>query len=113
MLEKEAISVGFLLNDNYADGTDVSWIWDVNFEQLSTINITSILVGGIRKYDMAIRLKIAGMDANIFNLCDDYDALLNSIKNAKNDKVYLLCTYTAMTSLRKYLHEKKYINNLW
>lgn len=113
MLEKQAISVGFLLNDNYADGTDVSWIWDVNFEQLSTINITSILVGGIRKYDMAIRLKIAGMDANIFNLCDDYDALLNSIKNAKNDKVYLLCTYTAMTSLRKYLHEKKYINNLW
>ena len=113
MLENQSITVGFLLNDNYADGTDVSWIWDVNFEQLSTLNISSILVGGIRAYDMAIRLKIAGMNESDFILCENYDTLLSSIKNTESDKVYLLCTYTAMTSFRKYLHEKKYIDNLW
>lgn len=50
----------FVLNDNIADGRDISWIWDVDFEQ--AVNQTSTLVvGGSRALDLALRLKYAGI----------------------------------------------------
>ena len=47
-----------MLNDNYADGTDVSWIWDVDFERFQDLTINDVFVSGIRCYDMAVRLKM-------------------------------------------------------
>ena len=102
-----------MLNDNYADGRDVSWIWDVDFEKISALNIEDIFVSGIRMYDMAVRLKIAGLDVNKFILEEDYEELTNKIKNSVSKKVYILATYTAMINYRKYLHSKGYINKLW
>jgi UDP-N-acetylmuramyl tripeptide synthase len=112
-LNKNEFSAVFMLNDNYADGRDVSWIWDVDFEKISTLKIEDIFVSGIRMYDMAVRLKIAGLDVSKFILEEDYEELTNKIKNSVSKKVYILATYTAMINYRKYLHSKGYIHKLW
>lgn len=112
-LDSENKSIALLLNDNYADGKDVSWIWDVDFEDLNDNNIHNIMVSGIRLYDMSIRLKVAGFDEDLFCICHNYDALLNSIENCNDSMIYLLATYTAMTSFRKFLNAKGYIKKLW
>lgn len=106
-------SAVFMLNDNYADGRDVSWIWDVDFEKISTLNIKDIFISGLRLYDMAVRLKVSGLDYNKFILEEDYEKLTNNIKESSSKKIYILATYTAMINYRKYLHSKGYIKKLW
>ncbi len=112
-LDNRNFSAAFLLNDNYADGRDISWIWDVNFEQATTLKIDDIIVGGVRAYDMAIRLKIAGFDPESFKICHSFEKIVDSIKSSKSDFIYILATYTAMIDFRKYLHSKGYIEKLW
>lgn len=113
LLNSESFSAAFLLNDNYADGRDVSWIWDVDFEKLTTTNINEVFVSGIRSYDMAVRLKVAGLNPSSFIIKDNFEELTTSLENAKEDKIYILATYTAMINYRKYLHSKGYIKKLW
>lgn len=55
--EKELL---FVLNDNIADGCDISWIWDINFSVLN--NVTKVVTSGTRAYDIAIRIKYSGYD---------------------------------------------------
>jgi UDP-N-acetylmuramyl tripeptide synthase len=112
-LDKRTINTAFMLNDNYADGRDVSWIWDVNFEKLSSLNIDKVMISGIRLYDMAVRLKVAGLPQKSFKLCEEYAGLLNEIKSCETPTVYILATYTAMINFRKYLHSNGYIKKLW
>ena len=112
-LDKRKINLSLLLNDNYADGKDVSWIWDVNFERLTDLNVNKVMISGIRLYDMAIRLKVAGFSSDDFLLCSDEESLLNEIKTCSGEIVYILATYTAMINLRKYLHSKGYIDKIW
>lgn len=112
-LNKEKFAAAFLLNDNYADGQDVSWIWDVDFEKLTETNIDEVYISGLRAYDMAVRLKTAGLNPNKFVIEERYEALTEAIKNGSCNKLYILATYTAMINYRKYLHSKGYIKNLW
>jgi len=112
-LNKENFSTLFMLNDNYADGTDVSWIWDVNFEKLSSLPIKDVFISGTRLYDMAVRLKTAGLNTDSFIIEEDYELLTEKIKNSSTERVYILATYTAMINYRKYLHSKGYIKKLW
>ena len=112
-LNKEDFSTLFMLNDNYADGTDVSWIWDVDFERLKELPIKDVFVSGIRLYDMAVRLKVAGLNSEKFILEENYEALTEKIKNSSTNRIYILATYTAMINYRKYLHSKGYIKKLW
>lgn len=111
-LSKNNVSLAFILNDNYADSRDVSWIWDVNFEKLKELSLGKIMVSGLRMYDMAIRLKVSGITENPC-LCLDYNDLLNNIKIADSNDVYILATYTAMISLRRFLYKNKLIKKLW
>ncbi|MFB0919322.1 MAG: MurT ligase domain-containing protein [Oscillospiraceae bacterium] len=89
------------LNDNSADGKDVSWIWDANFEKLSEMSelIPEIYVSGIRSGDMAVRLKYAGIDENKLRVFDDYDELIDAMKK-QSLPVIIMPTYTAMMDLR-------------
>ncbi len=112
-LNQNEFSAVFMLNDNYADGRDVSWIWDVDFEKISTLKIEDVFVSGLRMYDMAVRLKVAGLNVDRFILKEDYEELTDRIKESASKKVYILATYTAMINYRKYLHSKGYINKLW
>ena len=101
-LNKDAFSCAFLLNDNYADGRDVSWIWDVNFENLANVKLDEVYVSGMRSFDMAVRLKTAGLSPSSFVIEEEYEGLTEKIKNGKNKKLYILATYTAMINYRKY-----------
>jgi UDP-N-acetylmuramyl tripeptide synthase len=112
-LSKDSLSVAFLLNDNYADGRDVSWIWDVNFEKLAGLDVKDVFISGERMYDMAIRLKIAGISVDKFKIDGEFSTLTENIKISTGNKIYILATYTAMINYRKYLHSKGYIKKLW
>ena len=112
-LNKESFSTLFMLNDNYADGRDVSWIWDVNFEKLSSLPIEDVFISGIRLYDMAVRLKTAGLKEESFIIEEDYEKLTEKPKASKSNNIYILATYTAMINYRKFLYSKGYIKKLW
>ena len=103
----------FLLNDNFADGTDVSWIWDAELELLNKLS-TKIVVSGIRAEDLVLRLKYAD-----FNLCDIHmeknieKALEDALANIKDyETLYLLSTYTAMLEIRKILYSRGLVKGL-
>lgn len=91
-----------IINDNYADGRDVSWLWDANFELLSGYNKTAV-VSGIRAADMAVRLRYAGINnKNIVvteNIKEAFFQALDGVE--KGEKLYVLPTYTALLELEK------------
>lgn len=101
-----------LLNDKYADGTDISWIWDVDFEVLNSINskIKNIYVSGIRKDDMALRLKYAGF--NNIKVIESYEELIRESIKDKLD-VYIMPTYTSMMDLRSIISKKYGYKDFW
>ena len=100
-------SFGFLLNANYADGIDTSWIWDGNFEQLKDHQIPYFMTGGERYKDITTRLKMAGIEE--LTTKPDLSDVLEEIKRMPTEHVYLLATYTVVLQLRKQLAEKGYI----
>lgn len=112
-LDKRNLDLAVLLNDNYADGRDVSWIWDVDFENLANLKLNKIMVSGIRLYDMAVRLKIAGLKDENFTLSENFDKLLEELKNCNGEIIYVLATYTAMIDFRKFLYSNGFIKKLW
>ena len=89
----------FCLNDNIADGTDISWIWDAAFEKLDFSENASFAVSGTRLEDMALRIKYAGADESQVMKIHGESALLDFIEKS-DTPVYILPTYTAMLSLR-------------
>lgn len=99
---KDKINLLIVLNDNFADSRDVSWIWDTNWEVLSG-RVKTILVSGIRAWDMATRLKYAGfkMSKNMINTNINY-SLNFTVKTLKSDEqLIILPTYTAMLEIQK------------
>lgn len=111
--ENNPVNLALMLNDNYADGTDVSWIWDVDFERLASLHVKNTLIGGIRLYDMAVRLKTANLNEETFKLCETDESFVEALENLSTETTYILVTYTAMLNLRKLLHSKGYINKIW
>jgi lipid II isoglutaminyl synthase (glutamine-hydrolysing) len=91
------------LNDNYADGRDVSWIWDAQFELIPPYK--SIVVSGVRAEDMAVRLKYAGISENQITVEGDLKSALDLAlsQTHAHETLYLLPTYTALLSLHKML----------
>lgn len=103
LLSKEDISLICLLNDNYADGLDVSWIYDSYYEKLKDLPIKDIYVSGKRKEDMKRRLEIAEVYDGEIREFDYENEIHDIIKNAKSSNIYILSTYTAMLRLREVL----------
>ncbi len=93
-----------IINDKYADGRDVSWLWDANFELLKNYK-NEIVVSGIRAYDMATRLKYADFPAEKIKIIPDIkeslDYALNSI--SENSQLLIMPTYTALLEMQKIL----------
>ena len=106
LLENDPISLYCFLNDKYADGTDVSWIYDSYYEKLKKLNIKSLKVSGIRKKDMKRRLEIADIYHGEIKEFDYENEILENIKKEETDKIYILSTYTAMLRLREVLKLK-------
>jgi len=110
-IDEREVTLMFLLNDKYADGTDVSWIYDAYFEKLAVMKVSKVIIGGDRAYDMAIRLKVAGLDKVNFTICKSYDEVINAVRKQEKD-VYAFTTYTAMTTFRSYLVDKGYAERI-
>ena len=100
------------LNDRKADGTDVSWIWDVDFELLKEKS-RLVVPAGVRAHDLAVRLKYAGVPAEPPQV-DPARALDHLIKStADGDTVHVLCTYTAMLDVRAELVRRGWASPYW
>ena len=100
------------LNDRKADGTDVSWIWDVDFEQLKG-KAKLVIPAGVRAHDLAVRLKYAGVEAQPPETEPGkaLDALIK--RTNEGDTAYVLCTYTAMLDLRAELVRRGWAQPYW
>lgn len=107
--EKDPFSIGVVLNDRPADGTDVSWIWDGEFEKLNDFEIPYVGVSGIRREEMALRLKVAGVSEDKLSITDSIESLIASFQEVPTEKIYVMATYTAVLNLRKALAEKGYL----
>jgi len=102
------------LNDMTGDGKDVSWIWDVDFEQLLQLEgkIDKLFVSGMRAGDMAVRLKYAGIPAEQISVCSSSEELLAVC--ARQDKpVYIMPNYTSMLNLRELLSKRYGFSDYW
>ena len=102
-----------LLNDGIADGTDVSWIWDVDWESQAPY-CRSLTVGGRRAADMALRLEYAGLPAPAAPPQVDVGRALRQAFDAvqPDDQLIILPTYTAMLDVRQRLGRMG-ATNLW
>jgi UDP-N-acetylmuramyl tripeptide synthase len=98
------------LNDRIADGRDISWIWDVDFEQLVP-QIGRAVCTGTRAAEMGMRLKYAGLDPSAIVVDPDPSAALAAI--AGEPRSYLLATYTAMLDLRRRLADQGLVRPFW
>lgn len=86
--------VAFFINDQVADGHDISWIWDIDFEELAGQPDTVVFAGGSRAHDLAVRLKYAGIEAAVIeNIEDAFDRLGALPSDAA---VYAIANYTAL-----------------
>ena len=92
--------VAFFINDQVADGRDISWIWDIDFEELADQPDTVVFAGGSRAHDLAVRLKYAGIEAAVVESIEDAFARLGALTAAgvlpADAAVYAIANYTAL-----------------
>ncbi len=106
------VTTCFMLNDRAADGKDVSWIFDVNFERVSHV-IKKAFCGGERAFDMAIRINISGVEKENIKTFPSYQLFLDLLSECEDDIVYTFVTYTCMLDFRKFLFDRKHISKLY
>ena len=92
--------VAFFINDQVADGRDISWIWESDFEELAGQPDTVVFAGGSRAHDLAVRLKYAGIEAAVIESIEDAFARLGALTAAgvlpADAAVYAIANYTAL-----------------
>lgn len=96
-------SLSVLLNANYADGIDTSWIWDANFELIHEMDITEINAGGVRHSEIARRLRVSGYDSSKISEKESLEEVMQAIEKQESKHAYILATYTAMLAFRELL----------
>jgi UDP-N-acetylmuramyl tripeptide synthase len=102
------------LNDGIADGRDVSWIWDVDWEVLLA-GLDRVVVTGERAAEMALRCKYAGFAPEAIDVVPELDRALDRglELTAVGGELVVLPTYTAMLALRKIVSERGFVRPYW
>lgn len=102
-----------VINDEYADGRDVSWLWDCNIEPLKSFK-GRVYVGGVRRFDMAICLKYQGIVCEVVDT-PEIEEMMQATVHEMQPKEHLLIipTYTAMLGVRKWIARKKGGRRIW
>jgi UDP-N-acetylmuramyl tripeptide synthase len=101
------------LNDAIADGRDVSWIWDVDFEPLLD-GLETLVVTGDRSAELALRFTYAGFPAERLEVVPTLEGALDrGLALAGSDELVLLPTYTAMLALRKIIGSRGHVAQYW
>lgn len=101
--DKEEKELLIVLNDNAADGHDVSWIWDINF---NINNVKRIVTSGTRAYDMAIRIKTSGFEKEKIEPYLDLEEAVKALYKT-NTKKYVIANYTALQPTRNIIKNYK------
>ncbi len=94
-----------ILNDNIADGRDVSWIWDADVER-AVPRVRRLVCSGSRAAEMALRWRYAGVDPDRIEVVPELEAALAAATEGAGEQVVVLPTYTAMLQLRELLHRE-------
>lgn len=117
LTEEKNMQIAFIINDKYADGTDISWLWDVDFEKLDEIQdmLDNVYTSGLRAEDMAVRLKYAGVYSDKISIVKGYRELIETglARTPRGHSFYILPTYTAMLDIRKLLKSKFQLKDFW
>src|SRR5262249_52798375 len=102
-----------LLNDRAADGEDVSWIWDADYERMSAIAAGGVTVGGLRAYDLALRLKYAGIPS--VQIVPEIPLALDEAlaRTSVGGTLCVVPTYTALLTVRGELERRGYVRHYW
>ncbi|GBF33614.1 amidotransferase [Desulfocucumis palustris] len=101
----ERVNVLIAINDNDADGRDISWLWDVDFEVLSGAGekFGTFVCSGRRAWEMAVRLKYAGVREETVTVLEDFDQAVRTALEGTGDMSYFLATYTALWPVERIL----------
>lgn len=111
-LEGDRLDLFGMLNDGIADGRDVSWIWDVDWEVLGP-KVRHMTCSGNRAADLALRMKHAGVDPQRLHLVEDIGSGLDAALARSDGPLYALPTYTAMLELRDVLTSRGHTKPFW
>ena len=110
--EGGGIDLWIALNDRIADGRDISWIWDADFELLSTA-VRRVVCTGTRAPEMALRLKYAGWPEEAIEVVPGVGKSLDTAVAGAEGRLFALPTYTALLELRKLLADRGLAEEFW
>jgi lipid II isoglutaminyl synthase (glutamine-hydrolysing) len=108
----EGLDLWIALNDRIADGRDVSWVWDADFELLAT-SVRRVTCAGTRAPEMALRLKYAGWPDDRIEVEAQIEPSLDRAVAAAPERLFALPTYTALLELRKLLSSRGLAKEFW
>jgi lipid II isoglutaminyl synthase (glutamine-hydrolysing) len=112
-LEPQAVHLLAILNDKIADGRDVSWVWDADWELVAN-HLHSVVCSGTRAAELAVRLKYAGVPSERLTVMPDLGEGLDAVLAAADSKrAFALPTYTALLALRELLAERGHVTRYW
>jgi UDP-N-acetylmuramyl tripeptide synthase len=111
-LEHSELDLLAVLNDRTADGHDISWVWDADFELLAD-HARRITCAGTRAAELALRLKYAGVPEDRLHVEASLPAALDAALADGEGRLYALPTYTAMLELRAELHRRGHVGQFW
>lgn len=100
--ECESCAIAFFINDGKVDGQDISWIWDIDFEELNRVPYARVFAGGTRRRDLQVRLKYAGVNAQLIDNMADVFASIDALPH--DAPVYAIANYTALAPVHAELN---------
>lgn len=109
---EEKLDLWIALNDRIADGRDVSWVWDADFELLAD-GVRRVVCAGTRAPEMALRLKYAGWPEDAIEVEPGMERSLERAVAGSTSRVFALPTYTALLELRKLLAGRGLAEEFW
>jgi UDP-N-acetylmuramyl tripeptide synthase len=112
-LERAELDVLAVLNDRTADGKDVSWVWDADFELLAA-RVRRVTCAGTRAAELALRLKYAGVAVDRLHVVPNLaQALDDALAAVPEGRLFVLPTYTALLELRDELAGRGHVAQFW
>jgi UDP-N-acetylmuramyl tripeptide synthase len=109
---EEGLDLWIALNDRIADGRDVSWVWDADFELLAGA-VRRVVCTGTRAAEMAVRLKYAGWPVEGIEVELGIERSLDRALDRARGRLFVLPTYTALLELRKLLSRRGLAEEFW
>ena len=110
--DEERLDLWIGLNDRIADGRDVSWVWDADFELLAD-GVRRVVCAGTRAPEMALRLKYAGWPERAIEVVPEVEGSLDRALADAPGRLFALPTYTALLELRKLLATRGLAEEFW